>query len=153
MVVKSQSMSQKRKRHLCSSPCTSYTLTTNSQSQACINSKTMVNKNKQIHTDSFWQSRNKSDKKHDLWFDPYLVLFYFIFVPSIGSDCPSQSHDAIRVAIETSSASAGRCADNVAAVCLRGCHSNAGWADSERDSTWNTSVIAGVPDSGLIECF
>lgn len=83
-------------------------------------------------------------------------FFFFLslnIVPLIGSDCPSQSRDAILVAIETSSASAGQCADNVAAMFLRGCHSNAGWtrADNERNSTSNTSVIAGVPDSDLIE--
>lgn len=63
--------------------------------------------------------------------DLILILFFFFFVslnivPLIGSDCPSQSRDAILVAIGTSSASAGRCADNVAATFLRGCHSNAG---------------------------
>lgn len=47
-------------------------------------------------------------------------------VPLIGSDCPSQSRDAVLVAIETSSASAGQRVDNVAATFLGGRHSNAG---------------------------
>lgn len=83
----------------------------------------------------FWQSRNKSDKKHNLWFDLYLVFFFppsLNIVPLIGSDCPSQSRDAILVAIETSSASAGQCTDNVAATFLRGCHSNTGMNTSRR---------------------
>lgn len=93
-----------------------YIHTDNPQSsKACINKKTMMNEEKRrskhfkkTHTDGhFWQSRNKSDKKHNLWFDPYLVSFLFP-VLLIGSDCPSQSRDAILVAMETSSASAVR---------------------------------------------
>lgn len=72
--------------------------------------------------------------------DLILSLFFLSLniVPLIGSDCPSQSRDAILVAMETSSASAGRRADNVAAPFLRGCHSNAGWtrAHNERKLYW-----------------
>lgn len=77
-----------------------------------------------------------------------LILFFFLslnIVPLIGSDCPSQSRDAILVVIETTSASAGQACRNVAATFLGGCHNNAGWtrADNESYSTSNTSVIAG----------
>lgn len=113
-------------------------------SQTRINKKTMVNEEKQANIKNknthrhFWQSRNKSDKKHKfvIW---SLSCFFFLslsIVPLIGSDCPSQSRDAILVAIETSSASAGQRGDNVAAMFLRGRHSNAGWTqtDNKRNS-------------------
>lgn len=112
-------------------------------SQACINKKTMVNEEKQAnikkHTDIFGKAGIKVTRSINLWFDPYLVFFFFLslsIVPLIGSDCPSQSRDAILVAIETSSASAGQRVDNVAAMFLKGRHSNAGWtwADNKRNS-------------------
>lgn len=87
----------------------------------------------------FWQSRNKSDKNHYWWFDRLFFFLSLSIVPLIGSDCPSQSRDAIMVAMETSSASAGQPLHNVAAMFLRGRHSNAGWTDRRN------AVIAGGP--------
>lgn len=72
-------------------------------------------------------------------------------VPLIGSDCPSQSRDAIPVAIETSSASAERCADNVAATFLRGCHSNNAM-NMTRGTLLKIRGDCRGPGSDLIEC-
>lgn len=48
--------------------------------------------------------------------DLILTFFFSNTVPLIGADCPSQSRDAILVAVEISSASAGPRAHNVAAT-------------------------------------
>ena len=126
MVVKKSVnvLKNKKKRHSCSSPL--YILYTDNKqsSQACINNKTMINKGKQAnikHTrrDIFGKAGIKVTRS--VICDLILILFSFFFsslniVPLIGSDCPSQSRDAVLVAIESSSASAGQCADNVAAA-------------------------------------
>lgn len=83
-----------------------------------------------------------------------LICVFFLspnIVPLIGSDCPSQSRDAIPVAIETLSASAERCADNVAATFLRGCHSNNAM-NMTRGSLLKIRGDCRGPGSDLIEC-
>lgn len=80
-----------------------------------------------------------------------MSFFCLNIVPLIGSDCPSQSRDAIPVAIETSSASAERCADNVAATFLRGCHSNNAM-NMTRGSLLKIRGDCRGPGSDLIEC-
>lgn len=134
--------------------------TDNTQSsQAYRNKKTMENEGKEganiekkhthRQTDIFGKVGIKVTRS--IICDLILILFLFS-VPLIGSDCPSQSRDAILVAMETSSASAGqRC------CCIFSRRPSVGAALDERQRTSrgtlsNTSVIAGVPDSDLIEC-
>lgn len=81
----------------------------------------MVNKENKLNMTLkeifFWQSRDKSDKKHNLRSDLYSFFFLSLnIVPLISSDCPSQSRDVILVTMGTSSASAGQCAENVTAT-------------------------------------
>lgn len=91
---------------------------TNKHKKTKDNTHTPTHTHTHTHIDIFWQSRNKSDKKHKSWLDP---CFFCFFCPSALSDWLAlivlHSHvTPFLVAIETSSASAGRCADNVAAT-------------------------------------
>ena len=83
-----------------------------------------------------------------IWFDPFFS-FLSTSASLIGSDCPSQSRDAMAVTMEPSSASARRRADNVSTVfskpllttSVRRLQSTRGTSDNQYDNDCMSSQI------------
>lgn len=108
---------------------------TNKHKKTKDNTHTPTHTHTHTHIDIFWQSRNKSDKKHKSWLDPCFFCFFLSLgiVRLIGSDCPSQSRDAISGCHwDLKCISRAVCRQ---CCCNRGRHSNAGCtrADNKRE--------------------